>query len=304
MKTKIIVPIVTLMLLTSAATKANDSLELSSPAFADKGQMPVQFTCDGDGISPPLTWSGVPDGTESLVVIMDHMPDHKPDAKLGGKNENKSKPKVNDNKENKPKTKIASHDNDALPTPSSIHKGPEMATNQANKQKTILVSHDSDAFPTPSKPQQPKMAGNQANKQKTKIVSNENDIFPTPSKPELRWYWSMYNIPAQTSAITNGHSVGTLGSNVVNNENEYAPPCSKGPGQKDYTFHLYALSDSLDMTQFGNVSEAVLLEKMSGLVLDSDSLTVSFERTCQTTSKPDSNKNNPQQGKRDLPPCE
>jgi phosphatidylethanolamine-binding protein (PEBP) family uncharacterized protein len=106
---------------------------------------------------------------------------------------------------------------------------------------------------------------------------------PKPRAHEgLRWYWGMYNIPAQISGVAAGQSVGTLGNNVVNNRNEYTPPCSKGPGEKSYTFHLYALSASLDVIQSANVSEAILREKMNGLVLDADTLTVSFERGNQT----------------------
>ncbi|MGB5856695.1 MAG: hypothetical protein WBH20_15725 [Oceanisphaera sp.] len=72
MNTKIIVSVITLTLLVSAPTKANESLQLISPAFADTGSYPIQFTCEGEGISPPLNWQSVPDGTQSLVVIMDH----------------------------------------------------------------------------------------------------------------------------------------------------------------------------------------------------------------------------------------
>ncbi|WP_259397434.1 YiiD C-terminal domain-containing protein, partial [Shewanella sp. SG41-4] len=39
--------------------------------------------------------------------------------------------------------------------------------------------------------------------------------------------------------------------------NEYAPPCSKGPGQKVYTFHLYALSKFLDIDSSASVSAPV-----------------------------------------------
>jgi len=44
-----------------------DGLTLSSPAF-DR-EIPVRFTCDGAGESPPLTVSGLPTGTESLAVV-------------------------------------------------------------------------------------------------------------------------------------------------------------------------------------------------------------------------------------------
>ncbi len=44
---------------------------LTSTAFADQGEIPPQYTCDGDDRSPPLVWEGVPDGTESLALIVD-----------------------------------------------------------------------------------------------------------------------------------------------------------------------------------------------------------------------------------------
>ncbi len=47
------------------------SLILTSTAFRHNGEIPEQYSCDGEDISPPLNWSGVPDGTKSLVLIVD-----------------------------------------------------------------------------------------------------------------------------------------------------------------------------------------------------------------------------------------
>jgi Raf kinase inhibitor-like YbhB/YbcL family protein len=44
---------------------------LSSSAFADQGEIPTRYTCQGDDCSPPLSWSGVPAGTTSLALIVD-----------------------------------------------------------------------------------------------------------------------------------------------------------------------------------------------------------------------------------------
>ncbi|AHB48733.1 PEBP family protein [Hyphomicrobium nitrativorans NL23] len=44
---------------------------LTSTAFADGGEIPRLYTCEGDDISPPLAWSNAPAGTESLVLIVD-----------------------------------------------------------------------------------------------------------------------------------------------------------------------------------------------------------------------------------------
>jgi hypothetical protein len=47
------------------------SLILTSTAFRHQGEIPSRYTCDGDDISPPLAWSGVPPGVKSLVLIVD-----------------------------------------------------------------------------------------------------------------------------------------------------------------------------------------------------------------------------------------
>lgn len=47
------------------------ALELSSPAFARGGRLPPRFTADGEGVSPPLLWSGVPEGTACLALIVE-----------------------------------------------------------------------------------------------------------------------------------------------------------------------------------------------------------------------------------------
>jgi phosphatidylethanolamine-binding protein (PEBP) family uncharacterized protein len=244
MNTHIIGAILSLTLLSATAVNAKPSLELTSPAFSDKGTLPVEFTCEGEGISPPLSWSGVPDGTQSLVMIMDHMPNQHP----------------TNNEQNT--SKADSADNNKGTPPQGDTKAPKL--------------------------NQPE---------------------------ELKWYWTVYNIPAQASGIGSGigsgskenQSVGSFGSNTVNDRNEYAPPCSKGPGQKMYTFHLYALSKFLDIDLsapvFASVSASVsapvsaimLRQSMQDFVLDSDSLTVSFERHCQTPQRAHSPQAHPQE---------
>lgn len=46
-------------------------MELSSSAFAHNADIPGLHTCEGRDQSPPLTWSGVPPGTQSLALIVD-----------------------------------------------------------------------------------------------------------------------------------------------------------------------------------------------------------------------------------------
>jgi Raf kinase inhibitor-like YbhB/YbcL family protein len=45
-------------------------LRLSSPAFEDNGFIPGEFTCEGSGYSPQLTWEGMPEGAQSFALEM------------------------------------------------------------------------------------------------------------------------------------------------------------------------------------------------------------------------------------------
>lgn len=53
-------------------------MEIRSSAFPDGGMIPKQYTCDGQNVSPPLEWTGVPAQAKSLVLIVDD-----PDAPQG-----------------------------------------------------------------------------------------------------------------------------------------------------------------------------------------------------------------------------
>lgn len=67
---------------TTAAGQSSDSgaaagtsgtpaqVALSSTAFADGETIPVNFTCRGDDRSPPLRWTGIPDGTVELALVV------------------------------------------------------------------------------------------------------------------------------------------------------------------------------------------------------------------------------------------
>ncbi len=46
-------------------------MELQSSAFAHRSAIPRRFTCDGENLSPPLTWSDAPKGTRSYVLLCD-----------------------------------------------------------------------------------------------------------------------------------------------------------------------------------------------------------------------------------------
>lgn len=46
-------------------------MQVGSPDLADDGTIPVQFTCDGDDALPALAWTGLPDGTAEIAVVVD-----------------------------------------------------------------------------------------------------------------------------------------------------------------------------------------------------------------------------------------
>lgn len=47
------------------------AFSLVSEAFANDETIPALYTCDGEDVSPPLTWSGVSADAQSLALIMD-----------------------------------------------------------------------------------------------------------------------------------------------------------------------------------------------------------------------------------------
>ncbi len=53
-------------------------LQIVSPAFRDGAAIPIQYTCRGQNVNPPLNFISVPSGTRSLTLIM-----HDPEAPVG-----------------------------------------------------------------------------------------------------------------------------------------------------------------------------------------------------------------------------
>jgi len=154
---------------------------LTSTVMADEGLLPDTFTCDGESISPPLSWSNAPKGTTDYAVIMHH-----------------------------------------------------------------------------------------------EIEANDNHS-----------YWVMYDIPRNQTSISANQVLGSLGTNSVNNLNEYAPPCSQGPGIKKYTFTLYALSAKPRLKMGENVDRNTLLSAMTNITLSTTTLDVNYERNGTSDPIPD-----------------
>ena len=63
---------------TGAAEKLTPGWKVTSTAFADGARIPVKYTQDGAGVSPPLAWTLVPTAAKELVLICDD-----PDAPQG-----------------------------------------------------------------------------------------------------------------------------------------------------------------------------------------------------------------------------
>ncbi len=97
---------------------------------------------------------------------------------------------------------------------------------------------------------------------------------------QTKWYWILYDIPADTRSLTNNaKGVGTLGNNSVNRRREYAPPHSKGPGAKTYILTIYALSAPPRITvPPAEVNRNVLLAAMKDQVLATAELRVTYTR--------------------------
>lgn len=56
---------------TLVATAGAADFKITSTAFGEGAKVPALYTCDGQDISPPLAWSGAPEGTKAFALIMD-----------------------------------------------------------------------------------------------------------------------------------------------------------------------------------------------------------------------------------------
>ncbi len=46
-------------------------IPITSEAFEDGDSIPARYTCDGENISPAVSWEGVPESSKSIALIMD-----------------------------------------------------------------------------------------------------------------------------------------------------------------------------------------------------------------------------------------
>ena len=53
---------------TSSSAKEDSMFQIKSNAFHADGNIPSRFTCEGENISPELSWSGAPEGHKDLCT--------------------------------------------------------------------------------------------------------------------------------------------------------------------------------------------------------------------------------------------
>jgi Raf kinase inhibitor-like YbhB/YbcL family protein len=51
--------------------EAPERMTLRAPGFGNGDPIPVEYTCDGRDISPPLSWSGTPRGARELAILVE-----------------------------------------------------------------------------------------------------------------------------------------------------------------------------------------------------------------------------------------
>lgn len=86
--------------------------------------------------------------------------------------------------------------------------------------------------------------------------------IPGPARPgevaaAVSYSWVLYNIPATSTSIPEGATnVGTAGVQA-HGPGVYGAPCSQGPGEKQYTFTVYALSAEISLDSKSATGDAV-----------------------------------------------
>ena len=68
----IIIQVVLIFLIVPANGKeVEPMMKFISPSFENQREIPKKYTCDGEDVSLPLSWSNVPEGTKSFALIVD-----------------------------------------------------------------------------------------------------------------------------------------------------------------------------------------------------------------------------------------
>ena len=94
-------------------------------------------------------------------------------------------------------------------------------------------------------------------------------------------YMIISNIPATSAQLdlqNTDTKTGTWGPNTVNRRSEYAPPCSKGSGDKLYTITLYALSAEASLPRDTPLTRDSLLAAIKDTTLATATLDIKYAR--------------------------
>jgi len=119
----------------------------------------------------------------------------------------------------------------------------------------------------------------------TKSLALTMHHIPRPGAEE-HVYIVTWNIPATTKSIDAGQkNVGAWGVNTVNGRAQYAPPCSKGPGEKIYVVTLYALSGEPKLPTSGKVTRSDLLASIKDITLGSSAIDLRYARVSGASAK-------------------
>jgi phosphatidylethanolamine-binding protein (PEBP) family uncharacterized protein len=101
----------------------------------------------------------------------------------------------------------------------------------------------------------------------------------SPAGQEKHVYMVVYGLPAATLQLGEGSTLGSWGLNTVNGKTAYTPPCSKGPGRKDYILTVYALSASPDFSKLtAGIRMDDLLSAIKDTTLATATLTLGYAR--------------------------
>ena len=121
-------------------------------------------------------------------------------------------------------------------------------------------------------------SGAPENTQAYALILNDADPFP-------HLHWVVYGMGADVRGLDENVSAagdiifGATGINGGNNG--YLGACPNiGPGEHTYIFTLYALSEQVDLEALGeNATASELIEAMDGLILDTTTLSATYENT-------------------------
>lgn len=99
-----------------------------------------------------------------------------------------------------------------------------------------------------------------------------------PGPGDEHVYMVVYNIPSSVSSLASGEtSVGSWGTNTVNDQASYTPPCSQGTGTKEYILTVHALSACPTISS-AKVTKAELETAIKDITLGSATKTITYTK--------------------------